>query len=257
MARAVIVSAKAGLVANPVSGGTCAAAIRARSLVHAFGRYSARLKAVALGKRSAGDTHCLLGNSWTDLRAEGHDAELPQDAASSRPTSTSPLGSCLSLTAPNSPAVSKMAKSHYLAQIFVVCSGAGPPLQCGEPSAHVPVRQSCRPIWRCQPRIAGHFEGDRILVVWRHGCGRPCSREISRCPRCIAAFGAAIEVTSKFIALADSATGGPRTGLFRLFYQLPDRCRPRDHRRCRGDPSDRGDGGQALTFAAASTRGAY
>src|SRR4051794_22057266 len=67
--------------------------------------------AVALGKQSAGDAHRLLGNSWTDLRAEGHDAELPQDAASSRPTSTSPLGSCLSLTAPNSPAVSKLAKS--------------------------------------------------------------------------------------------------------------------------------------------------
>jgi hypothetical protein len=45
------------------------------------------------------------------LRAQGHDAELPQDAASSRQTSTSPLGSCLYLTAPNSPAVSKMAKS--------------------------------------------------------------------------------------------------------------------------------------------------
>src|SRR5829696_6469406 len=70
--------------------------------------------AVALGKRSAGDTHRLLGNSWTDLRAEGHDAELPQDAASSRPTSTSPLGSCLYLTAPNSPAVSKVAKSPCL-----------------------------------------------------------------------------------------------------------------------------------------------
>src|SRR5215211_2548471 len=42
MARSIIASAKAGLVAKPVSGGTCAPTIRAGSLVHAWGRYSAR-----------------------------------------------------------------------------------------------------------------------------------------------------------------------------------------------------------------------
>ena len=42
MARSIIASARAGLVAKTVSGGTCAPAIRAGSLVHAWGRYSAR-----------------------------------------------------------------------------------------------------------------------------------------------------------------------------------------------------------------------
>jgi len=80
--------------------------------------------AAALGKRSAGDTHRLLGNSRTDLRAEGHDAELPQDAALSQPTSTSPLGSCLYLTAPNSPAVSKVRKNPYSTPIHTVWRAA-------------------------------------------------------------------------------------------------------------------------------------
>jgi hypothetical protein len=33
--------------------------------------------------------------------------------------------------------------------------------QRGEPPVRFPVRQSCCPVWRPQPRIAGHFEGDR------------------------------------------------------------------------------------------------
>jgi hypothetical protein len=57
-----------------------------------------------------------------------------------------------------------------------------------------------------------------------------------------AAFGAATEVTPKFIAPSDPATRwtaahrGP--AFFRLLRQLPDRRRPRDHRRCRGDDGD-------------------
>jgi hypothetical protein len=58
------------------------------------------------------------------LRAEGHDAELPQDAALSQPTSTSPLGSCLYLTAPNSPAVSKVRKNPYSTPIHTVWRAA-------------------------------------------------------------------------------------------------------------------------------------
>jgi transposase len=66
-----------------------------------------------------------------------------------------------------------------------------------------------------------------------------------------AAFGAASEVTPKFIAPADPAarwTAAHRAPAFFAFDQLPDRCRQRDHRRCRsddGDPSGRGAGGQA------------
>src|SRR6201981_642375 len=67
-----------------------------------------------------------------------------------------------------------------------------------------------------------------------------------------AAFGAASEVTPKFIAPADPAarwTAAHRGPAFlRLFGQLPDRYRERDHRRRRGnngDPSGRGAGGKA------------
>src|ERR1700720_750926 len=64
-----------------------------------------------------------------------------------------------------------------------------------------------------------------------------------------AAFGAATEVTPKFIAPADPATRwtaahrGPP-----FFAYSANRCRQCDHRRCRGDdgdPPSRGDGGQA------------
>ena len=66
-----------------------------------------------------------------------------------------------------------------------------------------------------------------------------------------AAFGAATEVTPKFISPADPAARWTRrtwrTGVLRLFRQLSDRSGPRDHRRCRGldcDPPGRSDGGQ-------------
>jgi transposase len=66
-----------------------------------------------------------------------------------------------------------------------------------------------------------------------------------------AAFGAASEVTPKFIAPSDPATrwtAAHRGPAFFAFGQLPDRHRQRDHRRCRGDDGDppgRGAGGQA------------
>ncbi len=42
IARPIIASARRGLVAKPISGGTCADAKRAGSSVQALGRYSAR-----------------------------------------------------------------------------------------------------------------------------------------------------------------------------------------------------------------------
>jgi len=67
-----------------------------------------------------------------------------------------------------------------------------------------------------------------------------------------AAFGAASEVIPKFIAPGRSGDAvdrsAPRTRLLCLFEQLSDRCRERDHCRCRGDdgdPSGRDDGSQA------------
>ena len=66
-----------------------------------------------------------------------------------------------------------------------------------------------------------------------------------------AAFGAATEVTPKFISPGRSSgtlDRSPRgTGLLRLLHQLSDRCRERDHRGCRsdhGDPAGRGFGRQ-------------
>src|ERR1700676_1217753 len=54
-----------------------------------------------------------------------------------------------------------------------------------------------------------------------------------------AAFGAASEVTPKFIAPSDAVDrSASRAGVFRLFDQLSDRCRQRHHRRCRGDNGD-------------------
>lgn len=53
--------------------------------------------ATALGKRSAGDAHGLLGDGWGDLRAKGHDADLGQNTATSPSTSASPPGSSTKL----------------------------------------------------------------------------------------------------------------------------------------------------------------
>jgi transposase len=56
-----------------------------------------------------------------------------------------------------------------------------------------------------------------------------------------AAFGAATEVTPKFISPADRRRAGRRTwraGLLRLFHQLSDRCPECDHRRRRSDDCD-------------------
>jgi hypothetical protein len=53
-----------------------------------------------------------------------------------------------------------------------------------------------------------------------------------------AAFGAATEVTPKFVSPSDPAarwTGARRPSLLRLLDELPGRHRQRDHRRCRGD----------------------
>jgi transposase len=67
-----------------------------------------------------------------------------------------------------------------------------------------------------------------------------------------AAFGAATPVPPKFISPADPAArwdrGTRRAGLLRLHGQLPDRPRPRDHRRRRADdrhPAGRGHSRQA------------
>ena len=54
-----------------------------------------------------------------------------------------------------------------------------------------------------------------------------------------AAFGAASEVTPKFIAPADPVDrGASRAGILRLLHQLSDRCRQRGHCRCRGNDGD-------------------
>ena len=56
-----------------------------------------------------------------------------------------------------------------------------------------------------------------------------------------AAFGAATEVTPKFISPADPAarwTGAHGGQAFFAYHQLSDRCRERDHRGCRSDDCD-------------------
>ena len=60
-----------------------------------------------------------------------------------------------------------------------------------------------------------------------------------------AAFGAATEVTPKFVSPSDPALdrGARRPSLLRLLDELPGRRRERDHRRCRGDHGNPAGGG--------------
>ena len=73
------------------------------------------------------------------------------------------------------------------------------------------------------------------------GRGGPRRRGISRRPRrCGVRRGkrgdAQVHRTGRSGDTVDRRA--PRTGLLRLFGQLSDRCRQRDHRRCRGDDGD-------------------
>ena len=90
-----------------------------------------------------------------------------------------------------------------------------------DPGRRQPAALACRATRACRRRLPSRAVREYLAVLDD------------------AAFGAATPVTPKFISPSDPASrwtganGGPR--LLRLRHQLPDRPRPRRHRRCRGD----------------------